>query len=342
MNITKTRSGYRVREMKQGKTYSVNFDHRPTQKEARELLDDLQKVDPILADRHGMTFCEAYEGFCSAKASILSPSTLKGYRTAFRGLPAWFTEMELTRIDRTHVQKVVNDFSADHSPKTVKNQYGLVSAVLHFYDCRECPVTLPQAHREDVYIPSKEDVARLLQVASGGKYEVAIRLGIYGLRRSEIMALTLEDLAEDNTLTINKALVEGIGGSVVKTTKTTNSTRKIRIDQELANLIRQQGCVYDGSGTRLSMIITSYEEAAGLPHFSFHKLRHFYASYLHSLGYSDSVITELGGWSPAGGSKVMKQVYRHAMELDEKAKAVSDDLAGLKDETNIVPMRKHG
>ena len=337
MNIEKRGKTYRVREIKNGKTYTVNLDHKPTKGEARELLDELQKADPILADRHGMTFCEAYDGFISAKSSILSPSTVKGYRTAFRGLPEWFTEMELTKIDRTHVQKVVNDFSADHSPKTVKNQYGLVSAVLHFYNCRECPVTLPQAHREDVYIPSKEDVARLLQVASGGKYEVAIRLGIYGLRRSEIMALTLDDLSDDNWLSIDKALVEGVGGKVMKTTKTTNSTRRVRIDQPLADLIRQQGCIYDGSGTRLSMIISSYEEAAGLPHFPLHKLRHFFASYMHELGYSDQDIQEAGGWS---SGHVMKGVYRHALDLEEKQTKMSDDISSIAFEGNIIPMKR--
>lgn len=337
MNITKLKNGYRVRETKNGKAYSINLDHRPTQKEARELLDDLQKVDPILADRHGMTFCEAYEGFCSAKASILSPSTLKGYRTAFRGLPAWFVEMPLEKIDRTHVQKVVNDFSKDHSPKTVKNQYGLVSAILHFYDCRECPVTLPQAHREDVYIPSREDVARLLQVASGSKYEVAIRLGIYGLRRSEILALTIDDLAEDNTLTINKALVEGVGGKVVKTTKTTNSTRKIKIDPVLADLIRQQGCIYDGGTTRLSMAVATFEEAAGLPHFPLHKLRHFFASYMHELGYSDQDIQEAGGWA---SGHVMKSVYRHALDKEGTMDRMAADLSGIQPEEKIIPLRR--
>lgn len=339
MNITKLKNGYRVRETKNGKAYSINFDHRPTQKEAREALDDLQKVDPILADRHGMTFCEAYEGFCSAKASILSPSTLKGYRTAFRGLPAWFTQMELTKVDRTHVQKVVNDFSRDHSPKTVKNQYGLISAILHFYDCRECPVTLPQAHREDVYIPSREDVARLLKAASGGKYEIPIRLGIYGLRRSEIMALALEDLSEDNTLTINKALVEGIGGKVVKTTKTTNSTRKIKIDPGLADLIRQQGYIFTGSPARLAVHLAAYEDAAGIPRFPLHKLRHFFASYMHELGYSDQDIQEAGGWA---SGHVMKSVYRHALDKEATMDRMAADLSGIQPEEKIIPLRRTG
>lgn len=328
MNISKIGANrYRVREMKNGKTFSINFDHRPTKNEAREALDEMMRLEPITASRHGMTFSEAYNGFCDAKSSILSPSTLKGYRTAYRGLPAWFCDMSLAKIDRTHVQKVVNDFSVDHAPKTVKNQYGLISAVMNFYGCRECPVTLPQAVRSSAYIPSKEDVHKLLKVASGTRYEVPLRLGMYGLRRSEILGLDITDLSDNNVLTINKALVEGIGGSVVKTTKTTNSTRSIVIDKELADLIRQQGFIYQGSASRLSMAIAAYEQAAGLPHFSLHKLRHFYASYLHSLGYSDQVVQESGGWASSG--YVMKNVYRHAMDMDEAQTEIAQDLGEI-------------
>lgn len=333
MNITKLPSGsYRIRESKNGRSYSATVDHKPSQREAREVLDELQKNDPILADRASMTFSQAYDGFISAKTSILSPSTVKGYRTAFRGLPEWFTKMPLHKIDRTHVQKVVNDYSADHSPKTVKNQYGLVSAVMNFYGCRECPVTLPQAVKPSVYIPGKEDIASLLKVASGSKYEVAIRLGIYGLRRSEILALTLDDLSPDNTLTINKALVEGVGGSLIKTTKTTASTRTVKLDPDLADLIRQQGCIYDGGATRLSMAVATFEEAAGLPHFPLHKLRHFFASYMHELGFSDKQIQEAGGWASTNNS-VMKSVYMHAMNMDEAKDRMA---AGISAVTNAV------
>ncbi len=322
MNVTKLGTGkYRIRETKNGKNYSVNVDHKPTQKEARELLDALQREDPILSDNASLTFREAYEGFISARSSILSPSTIKGYRTAFRGLPEWFTQMPLRRIDRTHVQKVVNDYSATHSPKTVKNQHGLISAVMHFYECRECPVTLPQARKADIYIPTQEDVARLLKACRGSKYEVPIRLGIYGLRRSETLALEPGDLSDDNVLTINKAKVEGIDGSVVKSTKTSDSTGTIVLDQELADLIRQQG-FYTGSASRLTMALSTIEEMAGLPHFSYHKLRHFFASYAHAMGCTPKQIQSIGRWKTP---HVMETVYTHAMETEEAKR----NMAGL-------------
>ena len=327
MNISKLKSGsYRIRETRKGKTYSVTVDHKPTQAEARALLDDMQRKNPVLVSNRSVTFSQAYEGFKETKGSILSPSTLKGYRTAFRGLPEWFCDMQIADIEPRHIQKVVNDYSVDHSPKTVKNLHCFVSTVLRLYGHTDTSVTLPQAQQGPVYIPSKEDVSRLLKAVSGSKYEVPIRLGIYGLRRSEIMALTPADLSPDNVLTIDKALVEGEAGSVLKSTKTTQSTRTIVLDPELADLIRQQGTVYDGSPSRLTMAVMAYEDAAGIPHFSLHKLRHFFASYMHELGYSDKQIQSAGGWST---DLVMKKVYTHAMEMDEAKRGMAENLSQL-------------
>ena len=327
MNISKLKSGsYRIRETRKGKTYSVTVDHKPTQAEARALLDDMQRKNPALVSNRSVTFSQAYEGFKETKGSILSPSTLKGYRTAFRGLPAWFTSMNIIDIEQRHIQKVVNDYSVDHSPKTVKNLHCFVSTVLRLYGHDNTSVTLPQAQQGPVYIPSKEDVSRLLKAVHGSKYEVPIRLGMYGLRRSEIMALTLDDLADDNTLTINKALVEGEHGSVLKSTKTTQSTRTIILDPQLADLIRQQGTIYDGSSSRLTMAVTAYEDAAGLPHFSLHKLRHFFASYMHELGFSDKQIQAAGGWST---DMVMKRVYTHAMEMEQAQKKMAEAILSV-------------
>ena len=49
----------------------------------------------------------------------------------------------------------------------------------------------------------------------------------------------------------------------------------------------------------------------GLPHFSLHKLRHYYASMAHSLGIPDQYIMKAGGWKT---DNVLKSVYQHAMK----------------------------
>ena len=74
------------------------------------------------------------------------------------------------------------------------------------------------------------------------------------------------------------------------------------------------------------MAVTAYEDAAGLPHFSLHKLRHFFASYMHELGFSDKQIQAAGGWST---DMVMKRVYTHAMEMETAKKDMAQNLAHI-------------
>ena len=56
----------------------------------------------------------------------------------------------------------------------------------------------------------------------------------------------------------------------------------------------------------------------GIPHFSLHKLRHYFASEMSALGIPEADILRMGGWET---DYVMKSVYRHSMmEKEENAK----------------------
>ena len=151
-------------------------------------------------------------------------------------------------------------------------------------------------------------------------------MSIYGLRRSEVCALTVEDLS-GNVLTINKALVEDSDRKwVIKSTKTEDSARQIIISDYLANLIRQQGYIYNGSAGQIWEYLRTVQDKLGIPRFPLHKMRHFYASYLHDLGYSPKQIQDSGGWKT---SKIMETVYQHALDVEQAKKNMANDIASL-------------
>ena len=54
-----------------------------------------------------------------------------------------------------------------------------------------------------------------------------------------------------------------------------------------------------------------YQKKLDIQSFRFHDLRHFYASYAHSMGMSDADLLKSGGWKT---DNVLKNVYRHAMK----------------------------
>lgn len=306
MNIRKLQSGnYQIRQMIDGRTYSVTVPYKPTKKEAYQLITEKAKGG-FSGD---MTFKKASEEYIAGKKSVLSPSTVRGYNTILRSLPESFTGLPLGAVTAWDVQKVVDKF-ADKSPKTVRNVHGFISAILGtFRPDLKLSTTLPQKAPKEAYIPSNADISRILEAVKGTRYEVPFRLACYGLRRSEICALTPDDLSDDNYLSITKAKVKADKEWVIKGTKTTASTRTVLIDAELAALIRSTGTVFEVNPNMLYLELTRQQDLLGIPHFSFHKLRHYFASKAHALGMPDAVIMDMGGWKT---DHTMKQIYRHA------------------------------
>lgn len=321
MTIEKLPSGnYRIKEMRNGKTYRVVVDHKPTKSEARDLIE---KEIGGFTDK--TTFQVAAETYIDSKSNILSPSTIRGYRAVLRNIDDSFLGTPLDKITLLKLQALINKISQTHTPKTVSNVSGFIMSVLKFYGSNVKSPTLPQKEKKPVYIPTEEEVKAILNDVKGTKYEVAFILGTMGLRRSEICALSKDDL-KGNVLTINKALVQDTNNEwVVKKTKTTESTRTIVVPDYVVNLINESGvCEYGPHAIYQALQRT--QRHLGIQQFPFHKLRHFFASYAHNLGYTDKQVQEMGGWKT---DQVMKTVYQHAMEMDKVKQNMADNIGGL-------------
>ena len=232
----------------------------------------------------------------------------------------------MVAIDDYYLQKLISEYSIDHSPKSVHNLYGFVRASIRlFLPQTAISATLPKKVRREAYTPTREDIKRILEDADGTPYYVPIYLAMFSLRNSEICALTIFDLSKDDTLTINKALVNSTDGYVLKPTpKTDKSNREIKIPHDLAERIRKQGYIYKGYPRQITRYLVRTQRKLNIPQFGIHRLRHYFASYAHELGYSDAVIQAVGGWST---DYVMKSVYRHAMSTDEAKNKMIEDIS---------------
>lgn len=331
MKIEKLPSGsYRFRKKYNNKTYTVVVDYKPTHKEAIALMaEKMRFFDISSAKNTPLTFSKAYSDYLELKSNILSPATKKGYKIVYNRISEDFKNMRLSDITSVDVQKEINNDAVDHAPKSVKNFYGLISIVLKTY--RKdliLDVQLPQAIKKEPYIPTDEEVKAVLNKLRDTQYYVAACLATMSLRRSEICALTLNDLSDDNILTINKAKVETADNDfVIKTTKTTESTREILIPDELADLIRKQGYIYNGFPNSLTRALNNAQDKLGIQRFSIHKLRHFFATYAHNeLHLSDKQIMQIGGWKT---TSVLNTVYKHSTKAQETREIVSDKIGSL-------------
>ena len=321
MTIEKTSSGkYRIVEMRKGVRTRITVDHKPTKSEAKELID--KKINSYTNPN---SFECAADTYIKSKENVLSPATVRGYYTIINNMDESFRKLPLDKMTHQVLQTYINKYAANHSPKSVRNLNGFVMAILKYNGSDVKSPTLPQKEKKPVYIPSEEDVKRILQEFKGHRYEAFIILATMGLRRSEICALTPDDL-KGNVLTINKALVQNEKKEwVIKSTKTTESTRTIVIPDSVADMLKERG-FYEGNPENLYFNLRRAQKRLGIPLFPLHKLRHFFASYMHDLGYSDKQIQEFGGWKT---DEVMKTVYQHAMEMDKVKNDMASNIGAL-------------
>lgn len=324
MTIEKLPSGsYRIRQMEKGKMYSLTIPYKPKTKEAFELIQN--KINRVVDEF--ITFKEAAGKYIEVKKNVLSPATLRAYTSLTNNLLYEFLNTDIARIDEYTVQKLINDYAVGHSAKTVRNLNGFVMSVLRlFYPKVDISVTLPKKVHTEHYTPTQDNIKRIMEESKGTRYYIPLFLACLGLRNSEICALTIFDL-KGNELTINKACVRSLDGYVVKNVpKTDASNRIIVIPDAIADMIREQGFIYEGYPQQIDKHLRRVQKKLNIPSFGVHRLRHFFASYMHDLGYSDAIIQALGGWST---DNVMKTVYRHALNQDEARKSVVNDFSFL-------------
>ena len=211
--------------MYKGIMYTVITEYKPTQKEAMQLM--AEELDKVKTENSALTFAKAAEKYISAKENVLSPSTIR----IIKYLSDRFKSLRISELEAEDVQVEINHYCVGRSPKTTRNAHGFISAVLALYKPNLILNTaLPQPEsKEDSYIPTADDIKKILDIAKDTRYEIPFRLGTYGLRRSEVCALTMDDI-KGNTVKINKALVQDSSNKwIVKTTKTVKSSREIYI-----------------------------------------------------------------------------------------------------------------
>lgn len=264
--------------------------------------------------RSKKTFGQAFDSYIDAREPVLSPRTIRNYRYIRQNEIQSIMEISVGDITQEIIQKIINEDSAKHSPKTVRDHHGLISAVLK----QERPefalsTILPKQVKPDLYIPSDNDVKKLISLSQNSELELPILLAAFGpMRRGEICALQ-SDCIDGNIVHVMRNMVLDQNGSwIIKSPKTYSSDRYIEFPDIVAEKMRGiTGRVTTLNPDALSCRFRRLVKRSGIRHFRFHDLRHYSASIQHTLGVPDAYIMARGGWQTDG---VLKSVYRHAMD----------------------------
>lgn len=269
------------------------------------------------------TLSEVYRDYIELKSSILSPSTIRGYLAYMRNSFQELMPLNIYSLNNITIQKAVNRYAINHSPKTVRNAYGLLHSILQvYYPEFEPKITLPQKIKPQYVLPTTDTINTLLFFADD-RIKFPILLAAQGgLRRSEIAALQLSDFS-DFGVNINKAVVYNSDLElVIKTTKTISGTRFVPLSPSLIKMARN----YKYFGINPNSISNSFYKLVlktGVPAFNFHMLRHYFASELHDHNIPDKYIATIGGWS---STSVLQNIYQHTLKdkQSEYEKQITD------------------
>ena len=293
-----------------------------TKKEAEfkavEWLNNKNKVN-----KNNETVKECLQAYISSKENILSPSSIRGYVIILNNSIDEISNININELTERDLQSWVNSNSARYKPKSVKSQYGLVTAALRQakikldYDT----VLLPRIPKSEKKIPNEQEIATILRMVEGTNIELPVTIAVtLGLRQSEIAALKWSDY-DGQFLNIHAAIVPDKDNKFVykNTTKSEASTRKIEVDGILKERLDRADHISEFISPMLSTnVLKKFNKLCdrnGLPRFTMHEQRHGNASMMLAQGVPDKyAMKRLGQSSP----NMLKEIYQHLYESKEK------------------------
>lgn len=262
-----------------------------------------------------MTLGTAIDQYLDANKNIISPSTYNAWKSYRKTRFIKYMSMDIGHIPW---QKMISDEAADASGKTVYNAYDLVRHALDYVKVDRPVVKLPRRTKCERKWLDYSQIEQFCIAIEGKSYELAALLALQGLRRSELLHLTAEDIdAEKKLIRVRGASVIGEDNKLVDKddNKTAESTRTVHIViPRITELLEgKTGRLVTINPTQLYKDINSICKKHGLPEVGVHGLRHSFASLAYHLGWSEMTTMREGGWS---NSKIVHEIYTHLAEQD--------------------------
>ena len=285
-----------------------------------------------------MKLTEAIDEYIKSREILnRSPTTIHDYRCIQRHAFQDLMDMQLEDIDEVIMQEAINIEAKRPSKrntknpkplsaKRLKNEWGLVSAVLHKYrdDFNFNKIELPEVQPRVVELPPAREVLRIIKDTD---IELPVLLAAWlSFSMSEVRGLTKSKSVRGDYITINEVVVD-VDNKPLRKSMAKNPTRnrKHRIPQYIKKLIdKVEGdALVNMSGKTLYYKWIRLQDANSMEHITFHDLRHLNASIMALLRVPDKYAQERGGWK---SDQVMKKVYMQTFsEEREKVDAVIDD-----------------
>lgn len=257
-----------------------------------------------------LTVKQAVDRYIEIKEAVLSPSTIREYKRMAKSYFQKLMPMKLKKLTAEHIQIAISELSLTLSPKSVRDCHGFIHAAVSMYRPDFVFNTrLPQKQETDCIVPITSEVLSVLEVADD-LIRVPILLASQGsLRRSEICALTPDDFTDLGVRVSKAKVTDSDGNLVIKPPKTKAGDRFCPLPPFVIAEARAWR-YFDLAPSTLTNHFVRTRNKVDVPKFSFHKLRHYFASELHFQGVPDQYICEVGGWETP---EMLHRIYQHAL-----------------------------
>lgn len=279
---------------------------------AKSGLLEIKKAAPKLS------LGTAIDNYIKDNDQVLSPSTINAYKSYRKTRFQPYMNMDVSAIP---YQQMVNNECKRLKPKTVHNAWRLVTGSLRHAGEEIPTVNLPAKAKPQKAWLDFQQIQTFTSVLRGKPYELGALLALNGLRRSEILHLTSDDVDTDKGIIhVRGASVIGLNNKLTdkETNKNKTSTRDVHIViPRLNELIRgKKGRLITTNPTTLYGSINDLCEKHGLPKVGVHGLRHSYISLCFHLKWDMQTVMREGGYS---NTQTVNEVYRHLAAADANA-----------------------
>ena len=313
--ITKLPSGsYHARVQIDGRRVSVTAGSK---KDVERQIYRLKLKNRV---RGQITLSDGISDYIESRSNILSPSTIRGYRQTQRN--RFKSVMDKPMGDVKNWQSVVNEESRMVSPKTLKNAWGLVRAVLMENDIDPGVIRLPIVITKERAFLQPAEIKRFIEIVQGHKYEIAFLACLHGLRASEMLALDKCDV--DSEIRVYKAVVPGPDHKPVLKMMTKNETSTRRVPVFIPRLtelvsVAPEGRLVTAAPLTLNRQLRKLCRCNNIEAITLHELRHSFVSLMYFLHISEAQAMQFGGYADI---QTMRKIYTHlSHEETENAKA---------------------
>ena len=274
-----------------------------------------------------ITLGEAMDRYIES-SETLSPTTLAGYRkirrTMFQGIMA----VPLPDLSDEVLQQSINAESRrkskrghNVSPKSIRNAYGLVRAVMGVYGDHLPKIKLPGLPPRFLELPEPDFV---ISAVVGTDIELPCMLALWlSLSMSEVRGLKYSSIRK-GCIFIDQVVVDVDGKPIEKErAKVESRNRCLALPADLLDLIRrttdfrkyERGKIFDDYLCPFKPYQMRRKLEKVLPGVSFHKLRHLNASVMLQLNVPEKYAMERGGWSTPN---TMKNIYQHTFSAERR------------------------